>query len=90
MRRDVALESLLDSTAMELMTADNAPEGIAEIIYSFLCRAYESHLTPEIICKLLGVDEDCVFNRARLSPADEDVALAAYAAFDGTLQKRYG
>ena len=89
MRRDLAIETLLDTTDRMLRLGKESCGGIAGAIYLFLCSAYEAHLSPDAICRLLGTDDDCILNRADLEDVDEELALEAYSAFDGLLREQF-
>jgi hypothetical protein len=90
MRSDPFIEALLGDTAGSLRIAHRRCDGIRGVIYLFLCRAYEARLPSDTVCNLLGIDGDCVLNRAGLDSREEEEALDAFAVYDSVVQKRYG
>src|SRR5690606_13666276 len=83
------IESLLRDTAASLRLARQRPDGIREVVYVYLCRAYEARLAAQEVCNLLGTDGDCVLNRANLEDHEEEAVLDAYGAYDALLRELY-
>lgn len=83
------MESLLTTTAEALSLGAEGCGGLQGSVYLFLCGAYEAGLSPVAVCHLFGLDDDCVLSRAGLSDQEEDLALEAYAAFDGILSEHF-
>ena len=63
-RQEMAIESLLDTKSRSLRLGRECCAGIAGAIYLFLCNAYVASLSSDAICQLLGIDVDCILNRA--------------------------
>ena len=90
MDREALIETLLTETAAALQRSAGNPEGINGVVFLYLNRAYEGGLEADLICDLLGVSQDNVLNRAKLSKEDEAAVMNAYEALDPILEQQYG
>ena len=83
------VERLLSETTAALMEAAGDQEALRGVVFLYLNRAYEAGLDPEVICDLLGVSEDNILRRARLSKQDEAAVMDAYEALDPVLEQQH-
>ena len=90
MDREALIETLLSETAAALLRSAGDAEGIRGVVFLYLNRAYEGGLDAELICDLLGVSQDNILNRAKLSKEDEAAVMDAYEALDPILEQMYG
>ena len=90
MDREALIETLLSETAATLRRSAGDVEGIRGVVFLYLNRAYEGGLEADLICDLLGVSQDNILNRAKLSKEDEAAVMDAYDALDPILEQMYG
>ena len=83
------IESLLTETSDALQRSAGSPEGLRGVVFLYLNRAYEAGLEPDLICDLLGVSDDNILNRAKLTGPDEAAVMDAYEALDPILELQY-
>jgi hypothetical protein len=83
------VERLLSETSAGLRRAAGDQEALRGVVFLYLNRGYEAGLNPEVICDLLGVSEDNILKRARLSKQDEAAVMDAYEALDSVLEQQY-
>ena len=90
MESDLFTEKLLSETASALQRSTGDVEAIRAVVFLYLNRAYEHGLKPDLICDLLGVLDDNVLSRAKLSSQDEASVMDAYESLDPVLEQVYG
>jgi hypothetical protein len=83
------VETLLSETASALQRSAGNAGGLRGVVFLYLNRAYESGLEPDRICDLLGVSQDSVLSRAKLSKRDEASVMNAYESLDPILEQQY-
>lgn len=89
MDHSALIETLLAETSAALQRSAGIPDSVRGAVFLFLNRAYEAGLEPDLICNLLGVSQDNVLNRAKLSEIDEAAVMDAYEIFDPILEQQY-
>jgi hypothetical protein len=87
---ETAAEKLAAETVSMLSRAAGNAEAIGGAVFLYLNRAYELGFSPDFTCDLLGTSEGNILSRVKLSKADEQAVLEAYATIDPILTAQYG
>ena len=89
MDHDAFVATLLSETSAALQRSAGDAAALRGVVFLYLNRAYEAGLKPDRICDLLGISQNSILSRAKLSKQDEAAVMDAYEALDSILEQQY-